>query len=275
MKSRLETALQLNNEGVSLLLQNEDVAAVHHLTEALTMVKQALGLLQQPCTIGLEEESSESLVVVLLPSEEEEELRMVHDSIYTIPDFTSNDDCFIYNGAIVFSSSSSSTTTTPIRSQEQDLNVYSACIILNIAMIYHRQGLLCGNKRRVCLEKADLMYDMVLRLLLGDNEGGGGGGGTALLVQLASLNNRSLIRLEQGDYDFSRSSFYLLTRILTSTRDEQQVQELFQSGDVTNTNIARNHHHHHHHHYQDGGEAVQGMLLNALLANTPTTAAAA
>jgi hypothetical protein len=249
MESRLDTALRLNNEGVSLLLQKKDAAAVHYLTEALTMVKQALG--QQP---GLDE-SSESLV---LPSEE----LQVHDSIYTIPDFTSN-DCFIYNGAIVFPSSS----TTPIRSEEQDVNVYSACIILNIAMIYHRQGLLCGNKRRVCLDKADLMYDMVSRLVMGDD----GGGGTALLVQLASLNNRSLIRLEQGDYDYSRSSFYLLTRILHGTQDEQ-VQRLFQSGDVANSNIARNHHHHH---YQDGGEAVQGMLLNALLANTPTTAAAA
>ena len=316
---RLDNAIELNNQGVELLLQNQDTEAVTCFTRALGMVKHVLlqpSSSESSSSSSSGEDSSSSSTVDRYSDN-------LHSDVYAVPSFqTSAANAglgFVYHGAItlsssVLSSSSSSSSlnstssssqheqrheeepqdqepqeqqegSRPIRVSEAHMNIYSAAIIYNIALVYHRQGVkYCKN---VCLEKAEKMYDMLLKLVgySGDiaslDESMLPQDGTALLLRIAAINNCSLIRLDKGDYDFPRHGFHHLSRVLTSlgndnaralfenllistssSSDNDDVDNMSTDGPLSMDS-------------EDDEEVIQGMLLNVLLAKSPDAAPAA
>jgi hypothetical protein len=219
----LKHALRLNNEGVRLLLANKDHESVSCFTQSLNLVKHALSTTnsdqqQQPPSASI-----------------------IHGSTYSIPNLYDT-SCFIFGDAITFAEDNNDLLQ---RSGEQDMHVYSAVIILNIAMAYHRQALLTGSAP--CRFKAEKMYDMVTTLVANSEDNHG----TSLLVKIAAINNLSQLRFDEGDYEASREGFEYLGALINYA-------EAHLSSSLTSQE-----------------DTFQGMVLNVLLVMAPETAAAA
>ena len=222
----LQDALRLNNEAVSLLLRNEDRKAVECLSKSLVLMKR---LLVSPTTSPASASS---------PNEGAGSSRclVLHDTTHPLPNFQQEEvsHSFVYTRAISFSGESEDLFT------EDNAHLYSAVIILNIALAYHRQG------KRSCLDKAERMYEMASKLVndAAINQG------TSLLIHLAALNNLAQLRYDRGEFKSSQESFRLLARLIGSSASSEQ-------------------------HVVETSE-VRGMLLNVLSATTlPVVAAAA
>jgi hypothetical protein len=184
MNSLKQEALRLNNEGVMLLLlENREQQAVTCLTQALNMVKD---LLAKPSD---DNRSSSN------PFNKALNIQLTAHSLPNLQDSY----CFICCSLLAFSLEEAEETFP----SEATLQVYSAVIILNIALAYHRKGV-SGNA--ACLAKAGKMYGVVTNLLSGceNNQG------IALVAKLASINNLSQLRHSQGDYNFSQEGFQYL-----------------------------------------------------------------
>jgi hypothetical protein len=183
--SSLNQALRLNNDGVMLLLENRDQEAVTCLTQSLNMIKHNL-LANPPSDDSSTSRSSSNPF--------NSKALNIHHTAHSLPNLHDS-NFFIYSSLLAFS------IETDFPSENSTIiHVYSAVIILNIALAYHRKGVLGGNKS--CLAKAEKMYDMVAKLLSGceDNQG------IALVAKLASINNLFQLRYKnQGDYDRATS----------------------------------------------------------------------
>ena len=218
----LKYALRLNNEGVRLLLDgNQDQQAVSCFTESLNQVKQALSA------------HPDNKVMFSNPP-------LIHQASFPIPSLH-DPGCFVYSNAITFKLDDAF-----LRSSSHDLHVYSAVIILNIAMAYHRQGVIRGSP--ACYFKAEKMYDMVTTLVASNEDNLG----TSLLVEIAAINNLSQLRHEQGDYDASREGFEYLGALLNLAESQLAASSLNQEDDI-----------------------FKGIILNVLLVAAPETAPAA
>jgi hypothetical protein len=220
-----QEALRLNNEGVMLLqLENREQQAMTCLTQSLNMVKHLLA----KTTSDDSTSSSNPLNKAL----------NIQPTAHSLPNL---EDCksFIYCSLLVFSLDEAETVPS-----EDTLQVYSAVIILNIALAYHRKGV-SGNE--ACLAKAEKLYVMVTKLLSGceNNQG------IALVAKLASINNLSLLRHSQGDYNFSQEGFQYLGDLM----------------DVAGENLTRS--------SLCSAQMYQGMLLNILCVIPPDAAPAA
>jgi hypothetical protein len=220
----LKHALRLNNEGVRLLLANKDHESVSCFTQSLNLVKHALS------TTHSDQQQHHA------PS-----VAFIHGSTHSIPNLYDT-SCFIFGDAITLAEDNDLLLQ---RSGEQDVHVYSAVIILNIAMAYHRQALLTGSA--ACRFKAEKMYDMVTTLVANseDNQG------TSLLVKIAAINNLSQLRFDEGDYEASREGFEYLGALINYA-------ETHLSSSLTSQE-----------------DTFQGMVLNVLLVMAPEIAAAA
>jgi tetratricopeptide (TPR) repeat protein len=173
----LHQSISLNNEGVALLQNGDNRAAVGRLTEALSISKIELGYLQDNPSVSMNSFNNETHHASLVHSSTP--LRGLHDENY-----------FIFNQALTLSA------LTDVVSYAHTLQACCASIILNLALAYHRQARL-GN--RICLIKAMKLYKMALRLSWNApiTE-------TTLTVRVAAANNMAQISLEQGDYKKAR-----------------------------------------------------------------------
>jgi hypothetical protein len=179
----LSHALQLNNEGVNLLLQNRDSEAVLLFTNSLNEIKQLVVTGEVP--------NKGSDISFRSPL-------FVHDATHTVPGLQDL-ACFIYGNALTFSSE---TVNRNMPSEDQS-NHLASSVLLNVALVYHRTGLR-GNQ--AALEKAERLYDMVCQLLVANDICHG----TALLVKAAAINNLAQIRHHRGDYAFALERFKYL-----------------------------------------------------------------
>jgi hypothetical protein len=215
MNSLKQEALRLNNEGVMLLLlESREQHAMNCLTQSLNMVKHLLA----KTTSDDSRSSSNPLNKAL----------KIQPTAHSLPNLQYSNG-FIYCSLLAFSLEKAEETVP----SEDNIQVYSALIILNIALAYHRRGV-SGNE--ACLAKAENMYVMVTKLL-SDCENNQG---IALVAKLASINNLSLIRHSRGDYNFSRDGFQYLGDLM----------------DVAGENLTRS--------SLCSAQMYQGMLLNIL-----------
>jgi hypothetical protein len=229
MNSPLQCALRLNNEGVSLMTANEDQQAVQILTKSLNLIMQALS---DPLLETLDEADIDHAVIV-------------HNATYQyqlIPDSVDNDitKSFVYSNAVTFAPENES----PIL--KSNINCYGSVIVLNIALVYHRQGIL-GNP--TCFSKAMKMYETITNLV-GSNRYNQG---TALLVKLAAVNNLSQILRDCGAYESSQEGFQFLALVIGLVGEHQQ---------PAGSSLI-------------DGEDVRGMILNILISSQSLPAAAA
>ena len=177
----LTEALHMNNRGVKLLINGDDRAAVSVLGESLSVVKKFLALngdrpsvrdRDGPCCLGW---LSSFPTVVPLPNWRR-----------------SPEQNFICDNVVIFN------TDAPWQEEEGMIQLYTACIILNLGITFHRRGVLDGNPQ--CMEKAEHFYGMICKLLQGISLHDSA---TAMFLMLASTNNLSQIhyvqnRLEQA-----------------------------------------------------------------------------
>jgi len=221
----LQCALRLNNEGVSLMEANKDQRAVQILTKSLNLVKAALAETVDEADI--------------------DPVAIFHNDTYRyplIPDSIDNDitKSFVYSNAVIFATENES----PISAA--NIHCYSAVIILNIGLLYHRQGIL-GNP--ACFLKAKKMYEMIINFVGGKRYNQG----TALLVKLAAVNNLSQVLWDYGAYESSQKGFQFLASLIGLIGEGQPAGSLID------------------------GEDARGMILNIFysLQSLPPAAAAA
>ena len=136
---------------------------------------------------------------------------------------------YIFDHAVELSSST--TTATTYDDDDDTLREYSACIIFNIALTYHRRGVTTltvdENKRPVLLQKAETLYSMVLKLLVATNTS------IMSMIKAAAHNNLSQIyytfgftmdaqeefhqiEIEQEEFNNSNSNKMMITHSTSS-----------------------------------------------------------
>ena len=230
------SAIRLNNEGVALLVAGDDQAAAVALSHALSFVKGLLSSLTQPCDLRgplLAPESSDVNKLSSCSSAMEvcgNELR-IH-SMKPLP-YLQDIDFFIHNHTMSISPDSPRTN--------EMLPIYSACVILNLALAYHRRG----KQAHIipCILKAEKMYATIEKLLSGINNNA-----TAKILRIAATNNLSQIRYQRGEYERARDDVELLAYLV---RDVASVRALL------------------------GDDELNGLLCNVFLFTPPDFAAAA
>jgi hypothetical protein len=221
----LLSALLLNNEGVVLLLQNRDKEAIPYFSKSLALMQTTLTNSTSAAT----------------ESATKPRLSVYHAATHPLPNFRrDNDQSFLlYTEAFTFSSELDDS-----RLENNASIIFSAVVIFNIALAYHKQAKLLG-RQQVCFAKAEKMYVMVGRLLHSDSVNFYG---TALRVKLSALNNLSLIQYEQSNFESSHKGFQHLAWAIES---------------ATSTALS------------SSQMDVEGMLLNVLFASAPNIAPAA
>ena len=172
----IEDIINLNNQGVVLLGNGADQEAVSVLTTSLVALQRLIGVYHPKGNDGFDCHST-----VAVPAGSP--LRNLQGSSY-----------FIYNRPLSIEAKAKSNS---------DLQLYSACTILNLAMTYHRQSkITCNN---ICMRKAEAMYDMIITLL---NERPDD---TSLFLRMIAVNNLSEILYEQGRYEQYREELQWLS----------------------------------------------------------------
>eukprot|EP00980_Cylindrotheca_fusiformis_P001852 scaffold414_cov109-Cylindrotheca_fusiformis.AAC.15 len=223
----LSRALRINNEAVALLMQNRDEEAMVLFINSLNAVKQLTtigsGL---PSKIGGQNRTLRSS-----PTN-------IHDVTHTVPGLQDH-SCFIYGNILTFSMETINKNMPSAHLAIQCASV----IILNVALLYHHIGI---RSNQAALEKAELLYDMVCKLL----EGKDMCQGTALLVKAAAINNLAQLHYHRGAYDFALEGFKTLGLLFDFFGGKLQLAKCQEI-------------------------AYQGMLLNALVLKTPAAACAA
>eukprot|EP00980_Cylindrotheca_fusiformis_P012489 scaffold3073_cov66-Cylindrotheca_fusiformis.AAC.4 len=229
----LSHALRINNEGVSLLMQNRDEEAMILFTKSLNAVKENLAT----------PSGTELSTKIELPKSDNKPLSPtnIHDATHTISGIhEDHSSYFIYDNVLTFSMEM---INNDMPSTHQAIQCASV-IILNVALLYHYNGL---NSDQTALEKAEQLYNMVCRLLEGKIDMCQG---TALLVRAAAINNLAQLHYHQGAYDDALNGFRTLGLLL----------------DRFGGNL---------HHAECQETVYQGMFLNALVLRTPAAARAA
>jgi hypothetical protein len=192
MHSSLEHAIQLNNEGVALLVAGgQDQKAVSSLTRSLTLVimqqdysNPNLSSRKSPCC-------DYDFIYTSCVFPTQTSLCHLQDSVY-----------FIYNRAVTISSCYPKGPET--------IPIYSASIILNLALAYHRRGKQAAGNLN-CMNKAEKMYKMVLKALPGtsmvDNT-------TAAAIRLIAINNLAQLYHYDNRYCEARETIECLSTLI-------------------------------------------------------------
>jgi hypothetical protein len=220
----LSHALLLNNEGVLLLLKDREQEAINCLTQSHNMFKH---LLAKPSDDSRSASSNPFKAL------------NIQFTDHSLPNLQDSNG-FIYSSLLAFSFEAESVPS------KDTIKIYRAVIILNIALAYHRKGV--GGTNEACLAKAEKMYAVVTKILDGceDNQG------IVLVAKLASINNLSQLRHNQGDYNLSQEGFQYLGDLI----------------DVASENLGSSS-------SLCSSQMYQGMLLNVLCIAPPDAASAA
>lgn len=229
----IENIIHLNNEGVSKVLAGQEKAGISQLNDALKMIDRAL----RTCQLWNESHpkgllQSEGSCHMVFP-----EKRYSIHSIVPLPGLRKfeDDSFFIYNGLFLLS-----TTTPPFvqniahgvaNSEKEDSSsveeeflflVFSGCIIMNIALTYHKFAQFHRGKQ-VYAEKAERMYQLLsklceeMRTLMNEYPSKlRCMGGIAMLLFIAAVNNLSLLRHEKGKFEAAKGGFEKMVEILFS-----------------------------------------------------------
>jgi hypothetical protein len=176
----IEQIIQMNNEGVSLLGTGDDQQAVSVFTTSLLALQRLIGTSENAPLSKVPEYSVDFAAAV--PAKNA--LQHLEGSSY-----------FIYNRPLSITLSSNA-----------DIQLYSACTILNLAMAYHRQAKKTCNQ--TCLTKAESMYEMIITLLKSRMDD------TSLSVRIIAVNNLSEIHYENGRFEQSREELQWLSSII-------------------------------------------------------------
>jgi hypothetical protein len=202
--SSIELAIRLNNESASLLCSGEDAKAVARLSKSLTSMRRMIGARRsrggRQCVLdGSSTEASSTTCGTsserpALPSSLQ--IAALRDSDY-----------FIYNRCMEVPSFHQRSL--------KHLSLYSACIVLNLALAHHRLGI---KGHRCSLNKAEKMYYVALKLLSGPSLPSKDE--TVLSMRIFAVNNLVQVHQERCQYDKAKAAVrhlsVLLDRVLST-----------------------------------------------------------
>ena len=196
----VETAISLNNKGVFLLLAGKDQAAAEALTQALMYMKEQLYKTNSPDPLPSPYHDHCDAVLASTATTSSTNMSLEKSLITSTPLPNLEDEYyFIYNQAL--------TVSPALPRSDVHLHLFSTCIILNLALGYHRRGLQ-GN--RSCLCKAEKMYEMAAKLMGNETTNSE----NALQIKLAIVNNLAQIRYGQGNFGEARAGMNCLVSLI-------------------------------------------------------------
>jgi hypothetical protein len=195
MDNHLASARSLNSEGVSLLVAGDTQKAISAFKNALSLVKLCCQDTIHPETTRNQERCGSALTKIAVSTqrgaesnEDEHELRRKREDASATATFTlydlKDDSYFIFNESI------SAIESLCCFMGQDGIHLFSAYIIFNIALAYHRHGILLSSRPH--LVKAATLYATIVKLFaqsatLSDLVKLDG---TAMIVLCAALNNR-------------------------------------------------------------------------------------
>jgi hypothetical protein len=221
MMKNIEHSVRLNNEAVSLLIRGNDRQAMESLKKAVSFVKGVVAKQGNVMdTTGASIAPCHSKAKSCCDSKAaKEDAYVYHDSIPLSN--LADRHCHIYSRAL----------TITFDKLPSDLGraaqMCLAVVIFNLALSFHRQALRAKSK---CLERAVSLYNMVIRLLRYSSLRG-----TAGLVKLATINNVSQLRYEQGNYALAREGLdHLSSLVRVTTAKHPQLMDCELQGVIMN-----------------------------------------
>ena len=151
-----------------------------------------------------------------------------------------DDDLFFYGKPIEISMNTAMSIEDVALNQDV-LNIYSACVIYNLALGYHHEGnhlrmraasgFVKHSNKRYTLAKR--LYSMAMKIVNGGGYSSSNGmynatsdNGIAVLIRLAVTNNMSQLLYVAGDYNESKKGFVLVASILQSNCFSPVVNQL-------------------------------------------------
>lgn len=186
----LEETLRLNNEAVALFNTNEPLRAFEKLHSSLL---GARSLILQTTSLGINHHNP-NRPNLLQFGEESPRIQSEDQNGY-----------FLFLRALAFRESEEQ------RGSRQALCVYSAGILFNLAILYHRRWMNDGSSS--ILDKAAVLYRSILNILHG-NFGRPQLDPTALLLTYVTYNNLVQIELENGMVENVNLGLSGMTQIL-------------------------------------------------------------
>jgi hypothetical protein len=218
MMHSLEEAMRYNNQGVALLLEGQDRNAAKALSTSLAMVQRVL---QRQQSSSANQETN-----MITPDQCQQHtsppaschLKKVLHSSVPLENFRANEgEYFIYNRALTLSHSEEDSET--MLSNADAMIVYSTCVMHNLALTYHRRGIISGMS--FCLDKTEYLYATIVNLLsaICDHQSTTG---TAMLVYMAAVNNRSQI-LYQRVHDIRKVLAPLVGLLLLNSNNAESI----------------------------------------------------
>jgi hypothetical protein len=252
---RVTFAITLNNEGVSKLLEGEIPTAIelfrHSLNEMKSMMKQQPALHQQAQSQATPSLLSKQMARNQLQQQQVNHLSCsassfnghslsqhqrrrhhntatlsmcLHSTVATpLPQFQTkvSEEGFLYGHPLILNH----LTVKEICTYQRDhvLNIYSACIVFNLALSYHCSSSMAslqdrgGRVPQQDLKNAGQMYAMVLKLLRFREYNQRVG--TVNLLLLASMNNLShVLFFDLGEYERALDGFQKVATLLAVSR---------------------------------------------------------
>jgi hypothetical protein len=180
-------AVGLNNEAVSIIATGDtnNQKAIQLLDRSAGIMKTSAAVVQQ-CSGQAYSTSLASSAAPIIHHCHHEAVPLPH----TFPD----QRWFMYNKALRFG-----TEIVSLASFLEDFQVFSAVVVFNLALIYHRSAL-CGNQKFASLSgKATSLYSLVLKLVDWPGWIFSKTSVTCTIVKLAATNNLAQISSESGD----------------------------------------------------------------------------
>jgi hypothetical protein len=183
-------AVDLNNEAVSMIIAAGDT----NNQKAIQLLERSVSIMEKT-SAAVQQCSGQAHTNTPLASSAAPIIHHHHHETLPLPHTFPDQRWFMYNKALRFS-----TEIVSLASFLEDFHVFSAVVVFNLALIYHRSAL-CGNQKFASLSgKASSLYSLVLKLV--DWPGWISSRTsivTCTIVKLAATNNLAQISSESGD----------------------------------------------------------------------------
>ncbi len=177
-------AVGLNNEAVSMIAAGDtsNQKAIHLLKRSVSIMKKTVAAVKQ-CPGHVYKMTLASSAAPGIHHHESVSLHPMPDQRW-----------FLYNNALRFRASFFS-----LASFQEEYHIFSAVVVFNLALIYHRSAL-CGNQKVASLSgKVSSLYSLVLKLVDWPGWISSKTSVTCTIVKLAATNNLAQISSESGD----------------------------------------------------------------------------
>jgi hypothetical protein len=209
-------AVGLNNEAVSMIAAGDSTSnqkAIQLLKRSISIIKKTSAAVQQ---------CSGQVYKMPLASSATPDIRHYHESVSLRP--MPDQRWFLYNKALRFN-----TSFFPPASFREDYHIFSAVVVFNLALIYHRSAL-CGTQNFASLSlKASSIYSLALKLVDRHDWRSCSRNLTSTIVKLAAMNNLAQISSESGDTKLAQDFLNHLSATIRQSNIRASV--LFQASD--------------------------------------------